>query len=98
MCKQWISGSLFPPAPTLEPGRKALAQLSLIFSVDSKSMFVQPDSKPACLLGVNVIPLLDINVIIIIILSHATPEPDVASVSLVKSVTLPHVLVLQQFC
>ena len=79
-----------------ERGGKALpitAQLSLTFSVDSKSVtvpvFVQPDSEQACLLGVNAIPLLSISVIRCngkSILSHAPPEPDVASV---KSVTFP---------
>ena len=72
------------------------AQLQLTFSLDGKSVtvpvFVQPDSERACLLGMNVIPLLGISVIRCngqSILSNDEPEPGTAHVKLIESITIP---------
>ena len=75
------------------------AQVPLLLSLGDKSVsvpvFVQPDSDQACLLGINAIPVLGISVLQSDgkpVLSHipsSPSEPEVATVSLVESVTLP---------
>ena len=85
-----------------EKGGKELlitAQVPLLLSLGDKSVsvpaFVQPDSDQACLLGINAIPLIGISVLQSDgkpVLSHflsSPSEPEVATVSLVESVTLP---------
>ena len=82
-----------------EKGSKQLvitAQVPLVFTLDDRSVsvpvFIQPDSEQACLMGMNVIPLLGIRIV------HGTGKPvlpsdmgdtDIATVSLVESATLP---------
>ena len=86
-----------------EKGGKELlitAQVPLLLSLGDKSVsvpvFVQPDSDQACLLGINAIPVLGISVlqsdgkpVLSHIPSSSPSEPEVATVSLVESVTLP---------
>ena len=86
-----------------EEGSKELcitAQVPLTLQLKSRSVtvpvFVQPHSEQRCLLGMNVIPLLGIEIrhcdgepILILDEEKAPQKPDVARVSLVSAVPIP---------
>lgn len=71
--------------------------ISLGSHLESASVFEQPDSDQACLLGMNVIPLLGIKVrhnngTFLLVIEHQgdrTAEPTVLTVSLLTSVVVP---------